>query len=135
MASKRPEKTYEEMVKEVEKLKLENRTLKQRVKESGTIPNDDNILSAAKRENIIVATSRALAAVAARKIEAKVRAKAGKAISENELVANLQALTLRVDVSMSETTGMSGAAGAGATVGSEQKKRRPRSKSRHRHDN
>lgn len=133
MASKRPEKTYEEVMKELEQLKLENKTLKQKVKESGAVGSDDTILSVAKRESMVVGASRALVAVASRKIEAKVRSKASKAVSENELSSLLQTLTLRIDVSMSETGGAPGTIGAAAQP--ETRKRRPRSKSRHRTEN
>ncbi|UNP64470.1 hypothetical protein [Saguinine gammaherpesvirus 1] len=121
------EVTVEDLSTKLAKLELENKRLRQRLKSTaGPEPSpEEQLLTPSQKESMISAATSSLVAVAARKVEAKVRAKTSKALTRGEMTTALQGMTLRLDLSMEE------AQSRGAAVGSSTKEaRRGRATSR-----
>ncbi|AJE29699.1 ORF52 [macacine gammaherpesvirus 12] len=134
MASTRPktrapkkEMTMEDLAAQVQKLSVENKQLKKLLNSGDpTRPGADPVISTAEKEAKIAAAVSALCNVATRKIEAKVRAVTAKAVTRGQVEEALSGISLRVDVSMDETT----RGGIGASADGSLRRRRAQSRTR-----
>nr|WIM51666.1 MAG: tegument protein [Peromyscus leucopus gammaherpesvirus] len=108
------EPTMEDLSLKLAKLELENKKLRQRLKSTaGPEPSpEEQLLTPSQKESMLSAATATLMAVAAKKIEAKVRAKTSKALTRGEVTSALQALTMRIDLSMEEAQSRGASGGA-----------------------